>query len=128
VLAVLARPEDLQQLDFMVRKVSKTRNAWGYLPLDYTRLCQPQEADEDAREHRLQEPDAWLEGLTRAAAAAVSPTAVSPVLPYFRAHPYVALIAQGDPTGLERVFDNRYFMASTELNLLNTLLFGSEVT
>ncbi len=61
----------------------------------------------------------------RAAAVSVSPTALSPVLPYFKAQPYVALLARGDPTGLERVFDDRYFMASTELNLLNTLLFAS---
>ena len=71
----------------------------------------------------MQEPDAWLEGLGRAAAAAVSPTSISPVLPYYAAHPYIALIARGDPTGLARTFDDRYFMASTELNLLNTLLF-----
>ena len=33
---------------------------------------------------------------------------------------------QGDPTGLERAFDDRYFMASSELNLLNTMLFVAE--
>ena len=53
----------------------------------------------------------------------MSPTSISPVLPYYAAHPYIALIARGDPTGLARTFDDRYFMASTELNLLNTLLF-----
>jgi hypothetical protein len=27
-----------------------------------------------------------------------------------------------DPLGLQQMFDDRYFMASSELNLLNTLL------
>jgi hypothetical protein len=58
--------------------------------------------------------------------AAVSPTATAPVLPYYQAQPYVALVARGDPTGLGRVFDDRYFMASTELNLLNSVLFAAE--
>ena len=110
-------------MDFVVRKMATTSNAWGCLPVDYTRFCRPSAQDRDDQNGRLQEPDAWLEGLGRVASAAVSPTAMSPVLPYFSAHPYVALIARGDPTGLARTFDDRYFMASTELNLLNTLLF-----
>jgi hypothetical protein len=127
VLAVLVRPEDLQQLDFSVRKSDQSRNAWGLLPIDYTRfIAPPPNADNETGERQLQEPDVWLEGLTRSAMAAVSPTATAPVLPYYLAQPYVALVARGDPTGLERVFDDRYFMASTELNLLNTLLFGAE--
>jgi hypothetical protein len=127
VLAVLVRPEDLQQLDFLVRKTDQSRNSWGLLPVDYTRFIAPPSTDGDQRgERRLQEPDAWLEWLTRSALASVSPTATTPVLPYYQAQPYVALVARGDPTGLERVFDDRYFMASTELNLLNTLLFAAE--
>lgn len=124
VLAVLERPEDLQQLDFLVRKTNQSRHAWGLLPVDYTRFAQPPAAGDDARQGRLEEPEIWLEGLTRSATATVSPSGISPVLPYYKAHPYVALLARGDATGLERVFDDRYFMASTELNLLNTLLFA----
>jgi hypothetical protein len=116
VLTILDRPPSLQDLDFVIRKQATTRRAWGVLPIDYTRFCR--QSGEP-----LDEPDAWLEGLRRVASAAVSPTAISPVLPYFSAQPYVALIARGDPTGLSRTFDDRYFMASTELNLLNTLLF-----
>jgi hypothetical protein len=126
VLAVLVRPEDLQQLDFLVRKSSQSRNTWGLLPVDYTRFVQPRAEDDNSSDRRLQEPDVWLEGLTRSATSAVSPTATAPVLPYYQAQPYVALVTRGDATGLERVFDDRYFMASTELNLLNTLLFAAE--
>jgi len=128
-LAVLIRPEDLQQLDFLVRKTNQSRNTWGLLPVDYTRFIAPPPTEGDeTRERRLQEPEVWLEGLTRSAASAVSPTATAPVLPYYQAQPYVALVVRGDVTGLERVFDDRYFMASTELNLLNTLLFAAETS
>jgi hypothetical protein len=128
VLTILDRPEGLQELDFVVRKMATTRSAWGCLPVDYTRFCRPSTEELDEHAARLHEPDDWLEGLGRVAAAAVFPTAMSPVLPYYRAHPFVAIIARGDPTGLARTFDDRYFMASTELNLLNTLLFVAEST
>ena len=60
----------------------------------------------------------------RATGAAVAAT--HPVLPHFEGAPFLAAIAQGDPTGLERAFDDRYFMASSERNLLNTMLFVAE--
>jgi len=128
LLTILDRPRDLQELDFVVRKMATTRNAWGCLPVDYTRFCRPSAEDRDELAERLQQPDAWLEGLGGAAAAAVSATAISPVLRYYAAHPYVVLITRGDPTGFVRTFDDRYFMASTELNLLNTLLFVDETS
>jgi hypothetical protein len=121
VLTVLVRSEDLQELDFVVRKAIDTRTVWACLPVDYVRFCRASVDEEHSG--TLQEPAAWLEGLGRAASAAVPPTAVSPVLPYYRAHPYAALAARGDVTGLSRVFDDRYFMASNELNLLNAILF-----
>jgi hypothetical protein len=126
VLAVLVRPEDLQQLDFLVRKSNQSRNTWGLLPVDYTRFIQPLADHDNSPVRRLQEPAVWLDGLTRSATSMVSPTATAPLLPYYRAQPYVAVVTRGDTTGLQRIFDDRYFMASTELNLLNTLLFTAE--
>ncbi len=46
-----------------------------------------------------------------------------PAIANFAEHPFLMLQSDGDPTGLERAFDPRYFMASTELNLLNTVFF-----
>lgn len=37
------------------------------------------------------------------------------------------LFSQVSPLKLDHVFDDRYFMASNELNLLNTLLLANEV-
>jgi hypothetical protein len=124
--SILARPEDLQALDFSVRKASASQHAWGCLPVDHVRFCRSAGADDEDGPDRVQEPEAWLEALGRCAATAVRPSALLPVLPYFRSYPFAVLVARGDATGLARVFDDRYFMASTELNLLNTLLFVTE--
>ena len=59
----------------------------------------------------------------RIAAAEASILSWDPVVPRYNHLPFVSFQASGDPTGLERAFDGRYFMASTELNLLNTILF-----
>jgi hypothetical protein len=40
-------------------------------------------------------------------------------------YPYAASVGVPDPAKLEQVFDDRYFMVSTELNLLNALLLAS---
>jgi hypothetical protein len=124
--AILARPDDLQALDFNVRKASTSRHAWGCLPVDHVRFCRSVGPDDEDGSDPVREPETWLEALGRCAAAAVTPSALLPVLPYFKSYPFVVLIARGDATGLARVFDDRYFMASTELNLLNTLLFVSQ--
>ena len=123
---ILARPDDLQALDFSVRTTAASRQAWGCLPVDHTRLCRAVDGDDEDGPRRIQEPEAWLEALGRCAAAAVAPTALLPVLPAFKSYPFAVLIARGDATGLARVFDDRYFMASTELNLLNTVLFVAD--
>jgi hypothetical protein len=100
------------------------------LPLAYHRFCSPDPAAGDTGEAPvLDEPDVWLATLRRVVWAAATPTATAPVLPAYRDRPFLALLTNGDPTGLDRVFDDRNFMASTELNLLNTILFvGDEAT
>lgn len=125
VSRILARRDGLQDLDFTVRKDATSRNAWGCLPMDYPRFCRASDAD-DGQPFRLDDPATWLEALGRASAATVTPTALLPVLPYFKAHPFAVVLAPNDATGPARVFDDRYFMASTELNLLNTVLFVAE--
>jgi hypothetical protein len=42
--------------------------------------------------------------------------------------PWAASIGNADPLKQSLVFDDRYFMASNELNLLNTLLLSEEGT
>jgi hypothetical protein len=56
--------------------------------------------------------------------AAATPTNVEPAIAVYADHPFVVVQTDGDPTGLERALDPRYFMASTELNLLNAVLYA----
>jgi hypothetical protein len=127
VVDILQRGDDLLGKTFVARRAIGSSRVWVCLPVDYARLCALPPGEEHAgRRFRLAEPEHWLEALGRAAGAHASPTAQYPVLPYFEGRPFVAVTAYGDPTGLERAFDDRYFMASSELNLLNTILFVAE--
>ena len=53
-------------------------------------------------------------------------SAVMPPLPKYESFPCAAAIGEVSPLKLDLVFDDRYFMASNELNLLNTLLLANE--
>ena len=46
-------------------------------------------------------------------------------MPRYEDYPYAASVGVPDPARMDRVFDDRYFMVSTELNLLNALLLAS---
>ncbi|HNJ43125.1 MAG TPA: hypothetical protein PKZ53_21760, partial [Acidobacteriota bacterium] len=75
---------------------------------------------------KVSEPDLWLSWLNRAIDAIRRPTATLPVVAGFKTHPYLMLITSGDPTDLDRALNPQCFLASTELNLLNAVLFAEE--
>jgi hypothetical protein len=47
-----------------------------------------------------------------------------PPIPRYAEFPWAASVDNANPLKLDTVFDDRYFMASSELNLLNTLLLA----
>jgi hypothetical protein len=47
-----------------------------------------------------------------------------PSLPRYESFPWAAAVGQVSPLKRDLVFDDRYFMALNELNLLNTLLLA----
>ena len=49
---------------------------------------------------------------------------VMPPIPRYAEFPWAASVGNANPLKLDTVFDDRYFMASNELNLLNTLLLA----
>jgi hypothetical protein len=51
---------------------------------------------------------------------------VIPVIPQYKAFPWVAVPGQRISAQLETVFSDRYFMASSDLNLLNTILLEDD--
>ena len=120
--AMLDRPETLDGRSFSTGREVDSRRGWVCLPLDYGRFSRD-DANGEPVQLSLESQEQWLEGFYRAFAASATPTAAHPVLPHFRDRPFLIALATDDPTGLARVFDSRYFMASAELNLLNTILF-----
>lgn len=75
-------------------------------------------------EFEVIDPDVWREGLAQGLAAGA---AVMPPIPRYAEFPWAASVGNANPLKLDTVFDDRYFMASSELNLLNTLLLADEV-
>ena len=49
-----------------------------------------------------------------------------PVVPQYQEFPWAAVAGHRIFAQLETTFDNKYFMASNELNLLNTILLEDE--
>jgi hypothetical protein len=70
----------------------------------------------------LENPELWLEALAGSLSAT---SAIIPPLPRFQAFPWAASVGNANPLRLDQVFDDRYFMASNEMNLLNTLLLAA---
>ncbi len=101
---------------------------WIVLPVDYPRFLDGTAATPATPSLGIadaaRDDERWWQALYRAVAAVRMPGSVFPALPPYREMPFLVIIVPGDPTDLERALDDRYFMASSELNLLNTLLFA----
>jgi hypothetical protein len=71
------------------------------------------------RKQLLEEPGTWRDSLGRA----LTPQGlVMPVVSVYQEFPWAEVMGQRAISQLKTVFDNRYFMASSELSLPNTLL------
>jgi hypothetical protein len=66
----------------------------------------------------VEDPDTWRHSLAQSLSAT---SAVMPPIPRYAEYPWVASVGNANPLKADTVFDDRYFMASNELNLLNTL-------
>lgn len=117
---ILTREGADAKREFSTLKPLAAKAAWLALPLDYPRFWR--KADDNGMRVELHEEEAWCGALSRT----LQTTGVTlPVIPRYEDFPYAACVGVPDPACLELVFDDRYFMASTELNLLNTLLLSS---
>jgi hypothetical protein len=117
---LLARERPDAANEFSTIKELKSPNTWISLPAAYAQFV-TRAGEHDDRVKTLTEPDMWREGLGRALS---SSAAVMPAIPRYEGFPWVAAVGQTNPLKLDLVFDDRYFMASSELNLLNTLLLA----
>ena len=117
---LLAREKPGAANEFSTLKELKSPNTWVGVPVAYTQFMTSAGAH-DERVRVLAEPEQWREGLGRSLSGNSN---VMPPIPRYDGFPWVAAVYQGNPLKLEVAFDDRYFMASSELNLLNTLLLS----
>lgn len=104
--------------EFSTRKELKSPNTWIALPAGYFQFLHAHQQQESER-FTLHESERWQEALGQTLNVS---SAVLPPLPEYEDFPWTAAVGDISPMKLDLVFDDRYFMASNELNLLNTLL------
>ncbi len=119
---LLAREKLGAANEFNTLKELRSPNTWIALPAAYAQFVKPVGVhDEQLRV--LEEPEMWRDALGRTLSASA---AVMPAIPRYEGMPWVAGVGQVNPLKFDVVFDDRYFMASNELNLLNTLLLSEK--
>lgn len=106
--------------EFKTLKELKSPNTWVAIPAGYYQFMFP-ETQSDGEAFVLDDQALWQEALGRTLSAG---SAVMPPIPKYDSFPWAASVGEVSPLKLDLVFDDRYFMASNELNLLNTLLLA----
>ena len=118
---LLIREKEAATQEYSTLQSLKTDNIVVALPLDYPHFWTNSHDSEDSfRQQMLEDPGVWRNALGR---SLTSQGLVMPVVPHqYQAFPWVAVAGRRVTAQLETLFDDRYFMASSELNLLNTIL------
>lgn len=119
LLRLLYREQHDEANEFKTLKALKSPNTWVALPAGYPTFTSSRQPI-DGREFSLRDADIWYEGLART----LGSSAVIPPIPSYKSFPWAAAVGRVSPLNLDLVFDDRYFMASNELNLLNALLLS----
>jgi hypothetical protein len=117
---LLVREKAESANEFNTLKNLKSPNTWVTVPAGYAQFCRP---TADGHPFVLDEPSEWQQALARSLNAG---SACMPAVPSYESFPWAASVGQADPLKLSLVFDDRYFMASNELNFLNTLLLSEK--
>ncbi|HCF28705.1 MAG TPA: helicase [Cyanobacteria bacterium UBA11049] len=119
---LLIREKNESVREYSTLQAMRTENIVVSLPFDYPHFWREQ-LEEDARQQVLEEPETWRSALGRA----LTPQGlVMPVVAQYQAFPWAAVAGHRIFAQLETLFSDRYFMASNELNLLNTILLEDE--
>jgi hypothetical protein len=117
LLQILHREEHDEANEFKTVKDLKSLNTWVAVPAGYQIWHQKKQS---GKRLSIREAEEWHDEL----AATLGSWNAMPAVPVYRLFPWVAAVGNINPTNLDLVFDDRYFMASNELNLLNTLLLS----
>lgn len=111
------REQEEAETRFSTTKALTSTYLWVALPAGYAQFM-----DERSPPCSAEDAEAWRNGLARGLGSSHAPF---PPLPSYAAFPWAARVGVADPLQLATVFDDRYFMACNELNLLNTLLLAN---
>jgi hypothetical protein len=120
LLRLLQRDQQDAANEFRTLKELKSPNTWVAVPAGMAQFMYPDD-DDDAVPFRLDDEGLWQEALGRSLNAG---SAAMPPIASYASFPWAASVGEVSPLKLDTVFDDRYFMASNELNLLNTLLLA----
>ncbi|MDJ0796134.1 MAG: helicase-related protein [Calothrix sp. MO_167.B12] len=119
----LIREKEESTLEYSTLQALKTENIVVSIPLDYPHFWHEQ-LEEDSRKQVLEDPATWQKTLGRS----LTPQGlIMPVVPQYETFPWVAVAGRRIFSQLETIFSDRYFLASSELNLLNTILLVDEL-
>jgi hypothetical protein len=118
---LLIREKDMAVREYATVKDLKSPNTWVGVPTGYLQFVNTDDTT-DGRPFYLIDSDLWLDSIATSLSAT---SAVIPPLPRFQHFPWAASVGKANPLKLDLVFDDRYFMASNEMNLLNTLLLAA---
>lgn len=122
LLRLLQREKKDAANEFNTLKNLKSPNTWISIPAGYLQFMAVERLRE-GRPFEVVDPELWREGLAQGLSAT---SAVMPPIPRYAEYPWAASVGNANPLKLDTVFDDRYFMASNELNLLNVLLLSAE--
>jgi ethanolamine utilization microcompartment shell protein EutS len=104
--------------EFSTLKELKSPNTWICLPTGYLQFLHTGDTRAGVP-FQLREADVWMGAMAKTLQAG---SAFMPPIAQYESFPWAATVGQPNPLKLHTVFNDRYFMASNELNLLNTLL------
>jgi hypothetical protein len=122
LLRILQREKKDAANEFNTLKNLKSPNTWISVPAGYVQFMAAAR-EREGRPFEVVDPDLWRDGLAQGLG---STSAVMPPVARYAEFPWAASIGNADPLKQSLVFDDRYFMASNELNLLNTMLLAEE--
>jgi hypothetical protein len=122
LLRILQREKKDSANEFNTLKSLKSPNTWIAVPTGYIQFM-ARDRRLDGEQFEVEDPGSWRDALAQSLSAT---SAVMPPIPRYAEYPWAASVGNANPLKLNTVFDDRYFMASNELNLLNTLLLAAE--
>lgn len=118
---LLRRDNQESAIEFNTLKDLKSPNTWIAVPAGYSQFMNTANSQQGVA-FELDDAPLWLEALAKSLDAG---SATLPPIPRYQSYPWCASVGVAKPLKLALVFDDRYFMASNELNLLNTLLLSA---